>query len=450
MRLPLLLAAALAVAACGPAIGAPADDEPHPEMSVEVDAGPDSLFHAVQARLLALGYRVDQADAAGHRLVVRPPDDETRVEILIQAQGSASRVSTAPAGGGDAAAQMRALLTVMHDVAIEPASPRDAHDAALGGLPDSRWITEFFLSPRGRLWSARTGLFTADSLFGRWTRSFGGPGDPVDPDNLRVDATLGFVSEQVMLLGIDVMGENLPVLFRTADGGASWSAVPVGAFENVSAIAAVGPSAWAFATQLENEERLTVFLRSADGGKTWERAALPTGVDYVTDLYRVSPDTAYLAIAGFDPGPVFWRTTDGGDHWEPVPTPHDQGLHRVPDYGVHVEEIATVGDHLVVREYGRVFSTRTDSIRWRAMNGIEHVAADRARDRLFILTDGLEPAMLDRKFGLVWRGDRRIPRTKPSEVEAIAAFDGTGYVVMLQGEIYEVRDGTVRLRQPDR
>ena len=448
MPLFLAAAAALVLAACGP--GREAGGGPHPIASVEVDAGPDSLFHSIQARLRSLGYRVEQADTAGRRLVVRPPGNETRVEIRVEAHGSASRVSTAPADGGDTSAQLPGVLRVMHDVSMEPASARDA-PAAPGGLPASRWITELFLSPSGRLWSARTGLFTADSLFGPWRRSFGGRGDPVDPDDLRVGANLGFVSDEVMVLGVGGEGwENRPLLYRTTDGGTSWSAVPAGLFEDVRAIGAVGPSVWVFATRLEGEERAAVFLRSADGGETWERVALPPGLTYADHLYRATRDTAYLANVGFDRELVFWRTTDGGDRWEPIPTPHDQGLHRVPEDGVHVEEIATVGPHLVVREYGRVFYTRTDSIRWRAIDGIEHVAADRARDQLFVLTDQLEPAMLDGSFMFLWRGDRRIPRRRPSNVEAVAAFDGAGYVVMLQGEIYEVRGGTVRLRREGR
>lgn len=253
-----------------------------------------------------------------------------------------------------------------------------------------------------------------------------------------------------MVLGIggDIW-KNTPLLYRSTDGGASWSSLPTGAFEDVRAIAAVGPSVWVFATELEKQSRQAVFLRSADGGETWERMPLPEGIRSATQLYRVTADAAYLAIAGFDPGPVFWHTSDGGAHWTPVPTPHDQRLHRVPESGVHIEEIATVGDKLVVREYGRVFYSRRDTIRWHALKGIENVAADREREQLFVLTEQLEPAMLDQDFNVLWRGDRSIPRRDGrSEVTAIAAHGGVGYVVMQRGALYEAREGIMRIRQP--
>lgn len=387
-------------------------------------------------------------DTVRRYLVVRPPAGEARVVIRVEARGSSSQIFTLPDGGADSSAQMRAVLAVMDDAALTP-GPLAWNDA-VRGLPNSRWITALFISPRGRLWSARTGLFSADSLFGQWGRSFGGPGDPVDPDDLAIGTHLGFVSDQVMVLGTGgEIWENRPLLYRTVDGGASWSNLPVGSFEDVRAIRAIGASVWIFATQVKGEGHDQIFLRSADGGESWTRVPLPPGIRYVTELYRVTRDTAYVAGAGFDPGPVFWRTTDGGNHWTPVRTPHDQQLHRVPENGVHIQHVATVGDRLVVLEYGRAFHTSRDLISWRPLDGVKHLAADRARDRLFVVSDRLEPAMLDRDLVVVWRGARRIPNANPSDVEAVAVHDGVGYLVMRMGEIHEVRDGGVRLRRPE-
>jgi photosystem II stability/assembly factor-like uncharacterized protein len=453
MRVPILLAsAALALAACQPGADQPFGRGPVPAATTEVEIGPDSLFRATRARLVQLGYRLDQVDSDSRIMLVRPPDAEGRVVVRIEGRGGSSRITTAAAEGGDSVQQLAALLTVMHDVAMEPAGQRTDPGDAPGPLPDSRWITEFFVSPSGRLWSARGGLFTADSLFGPWRRSFGGPGDPVDADKLIMDASMGFVSEQVMLAGVQGEGwRNSPLLFRTADGGSSWSPVPGALFEDVDAIVAAGPSVWVFATQRVGEAPRAVLMRSGDGGASWERAALPAGMENVTHAYRATADTAYVAMAGFNPGPVFWRTTDGGGTWAPIPTPHDQKLHRVPEGGVHIQEIATVGDQLVVVEYGRVFATRTDSIRWRAMNEIEHVAADRATDHLFALTTRLEPVMMDSALSVVWRGDQRITDYGTSNsVTGIVAHDGVGYVVMQRGEMYEVRGGRVRLRTEGR
>lgn len=450
MRLPILLAAAaLSMAACQPRADQAAGRGPVPAVTTGVEIGPDSLFRTTRARLQQLGYRLDQVDSGARIMVVRPPDTDGRVVVRVEGRGGSSRITTAAAEGGDLAQQLAALLTVTHDVAMEDAGRRTDPGNAPGPLPGSRWITEFFLSPGGRLWSARGGLFTADSLFGPWRRSLGGPGGLVDADKLRVGASMGFVSEQVMLAGVHGDGpREAPVLFRTADGGASWSAVPGADFESVDAIAAEGPSVWVFATQRVGEDVRAVLVRSGDGGESWAHAALPAGLENVTHAYRATADTAYVATAGFNTGPVFWRTTDGGGTWSAIPTPHDQKLHRVPEHGVRIQEIATVGNQLVVVEYGRVFAARTDSIRWHAMSGMEHVAADSAGNRLFALTTRLEPVMMDSALSVVWRGDQRIPDYGVSNsVTGIAAHDGVGYVVMQRGEMYEVRGGRVRLRR---
>jgi hypothetical protein len=217
---------------------------------------------------------------------------------------------------------------------------------------------------------------------------------------------------------------------------------------SIDAMEASGPSVWAFATRWEEKQRRGVWMRSEDGGATWTQPALPRGMNDVTHVYRESPTTAYVATAGFNAGGVFWRTTDGGTTWTRVPTPKDQGVHEIPSHGTRIEHIATVGDRLVVREYGMVFVTRADSIRWRRLDDVEYVTADRKRGELFVLTDKLEAAMLDRELRMVWRTSDRIPSSRSRDVEEVVAHAGTGWVTMSQGEIYEARDGRLRVVRP--
>jgi hypothetical protein len=115
---------------------------------------------------------------------------------------------------------------------------------------------------------------------------------------------------------------------------------------------------------------------------------------------------------------------------------------------VRVEQIAPVGDRLIVKEYGSVFVSRADSIHWSRLDGAEHVAADADQDKLFVLTDSLYAEMLDRNLHVLWRSQERIPEAVASDVEQVLARAGVGYVSMSHGDIYEARDGTLRRVQP--
>lgn len=409
-----------------------------------VPGSADSVYRTVRTRLESRGYRFEQLDTLWRRLVVRAPDLDSRVEVRIIPKGDSAAISITTLGG-DGIQGFQALITVTHDATIRESDGAD-------GLADSHWRPELFISREGRFWIAQGGLYAADSLRGSWRRVLGNKGQAVDPDQLLIGVSMGLVDDKIAVLGFpDRPLTEGPSIYRTTDAGSSWSPVPVADLAWVDEIEAIGSSVWVFGTRWEHEHRRGLFLRSNDGGATWERPPLPAVLNDVTRLYRLSPSTAYVATLRNDRQPVFWRTTDGGATWQPIRTPHDQGLHKVPSYGVRVEEIASAGDWLVVREYGVVFVSRADSIRWRRLEGTEHVAADRERDQLFVLTDSLQAEMLDRNLNVLWRTDDRIPDRgsgEPTNVEKVLARAGIGYVSMSQGEVYEASDGRLRRVQP--
>lgn len=453
MRPHLLLSLALiCVTSCRSATtGTPASDAaPRPTASAALQISADSLYATVRARLERRGHRIEEADAARRRLVVRAPKGDTRVLVRIVPAGDSSTISVTPLGQVGLTDGLRAMLTVTHDATMDTSAA--VAPAELEGLPKSRWRPELFLSPAGRLWLASGGLYSADSLGGRWRRALGGANDPVTPDELRIGVEMAFVDERIALLGLpDNRNPGKSLLYRTTNAGESW--LPVDAVPNVVAIdalEAIDNSVWALATRWENDARRAVFFRSDDGGATWRQSELPATLNDVTGLYRLSASTAYVSTSRSrtTKAPVFWRTTDGGTTWSPVETPHDQRVHEVPSYGVRIEEIATAGDWLLVREYGKVFVTRSDSIAWRRSDELEYIAADRARDGIFALTESLQAVMLDRDLRVLWRTQERVQKTDPPDVEKLVATDGVGYVSMGHGQIYEARDGTLRLVKP--
>ena len=150
-----------------------------------------------------------------------------------------------------------------------------------------------------------------------------------------------------------------------------------------------------------------------------------------------------------DGAAALWRTTDAGAHWSVVPSPHDQKLHQVEEGYTRVEQIATIGDWLLVREHGRVFVTPAASIHWRALPGIRDIASEPGGEGVFVLTDSLQPALLDKDLHTVWKGaPLPIPIEHPSRVKQVVFRGGRGYVTESFGAIHEVRNGKARVVRP--
>ena len=409
----------------------------------------DSQYRLVLARLQKRNYRIDQVDARSHRLVVRPPDQNTKVEVRITKKGDSAEVSVTPIGASDMIQGMSAMLTVTHDATFRaPGEPEPP--APLGELPKAEWRPELFVTPTGRLWMARGGLYTADSLHGHWRRVLGIERDSVESDELLIGNNMAFVDDSTAILGLrDRFGKSSLQLFRTIDAGATWSPIPRTDLVWVDEMAAIGKSVWVFGTHWESDTaRRATFLESQDGGETWMPVALPARLDDVDHLYRISRAVAYVSVSGYDHGPYLWRTADSGKSWSVVPTPFEQHVNKIPEGGVHIEEIATVGAWLTVREYGEAFVTRADSVQWRQLEGIEHVAADTMRNQLFVLTKSQNAEMLDSSLNVLWRTKDRIPGGDQNDVEKVLARDGTGFVSITSSDVYEARNGMLQLVHP--
>src|SRR5437763_8453779 len=170
------------------------------------------------------------------------------------------------------------------------------------------------------------------------------------------------------------------------------------------------------------------FFASVDSGKTWRAMAVPEAMRDVNLLHRVSASTAYVATSGREGRPALWRTTDGGGHWLPLQTPSEQHLLQLGEGDSRVEQIATIGTWLVVREHGRVFASAVHRIRWSPMPGVEAIASERSGTHVFVLIDSLRPALMDKDLRVEWRSDRRLPLEPGSYIEAPVFHGDIGYV----------------------
>jgi N-acetyl-anhydromuramyl-L-alanine amidase AmpD/photosystem II stability/assembly factor-like uncharacterized protein len=149
-----------------------------------------------------------------------------------------------------------------------------------------------------------------------------------------VDSETGFV---VGLAGTERQGFNL---WRTADGGVTWtsSRLPVPASVDVSApisVAAPDDSHWLASLSLQQglgRPGPGVLPASSNGGRTWSRRVLPGG----GAIAFTTPTQGWLApVAG-----GLFRTRDGGRTWRPATVPAPAGFLSSPA----LAEIPTFSD----------------------------------------------------------------------------------------------------------
>ncbi|MBX3084813.1 MAG: DUF1906 domain-containing protein [Anaerolineae bacterium] len=123
-----------------------------------------------------------------------------------------------------------------------------------------------------------------------------------------------------VLVSVDQAGRPVYTIAQTADGGAIW------ALNNVSLFSAGDPRAFASAIHLQFIDAQTGWLtikqatssnfdlgtlfRTSDGGATWTRLNVPMG----DAVYFVTAQIGW--VAGGANGDLLFRTTDGGNSWQ--------------------------------------------------------------------------------------------------------------------------------------
>jgi photosystem II stability/assembly factor-like uncharacterized protein len=108
----------------------------------------------------------------------------------------------------------------------------------------------------------------------------------------------------------DIVGTLHPLMFKTTDGGISWTAQSAGTETILNAVHfpvadigyAVGAD-WSYGN---------CALKTINGGLSWE--LLPLVCQNATSLFFTATDTGYVSCQGSD-GASFWKTINGGADW---------------------------------------------------------------------------------------------------------------------------------------
>ncbi len=134
-------------------------------------------------------------------------------------------------------------------------------------------------------------------------------GLPVDP----VDALLRTPNGSGTLFAATLGGG----LFKSADAGASWSALSGLSEPFVASIAADPSGATLYAGTADPNLSSQRVLTSGDGGTTWTQTSLnagPSSVDFLT----VNPAAVSQVIAGSQGATGYFQSTDGGKTWSTI------------------------------------------------------------------------------------------------------------------------------------
>jgi len=177
-------------------------------------------------------------------------------------------------------------------------------------------------------------------------------GGPVTKDNTGAEtyATVFALVESPVRAGVLWAGSDDGLVHRSDDAGASWSNVTPKDLPEWSLVSILEASphdaqgAYLVANRYKLDDPAPYVYRTADGGRTWTAITTGLGPEDSTRSLRADPDVKGLLYLATDRG-VYVSFDDGG-HWQPL----GAGLPLAP-----VHDLAVHGDDLVAAGHGRGF-----------------------------------------------------------------------------------------------
>src|SRR5205823_2082578 len=115
---------------------------------------------------------------------------------------------------------------------------------------------------------------------------------------------------------------GLTGLFRSLDGGATWSSLSQSLPGKTGVISLLASSATTLIVGVDSPPRETGLYKSTDGGTSWTRSDRSLTNSYVTSLAVDAEDSNSLWVASLA---RLFKSTDRGRTWSPSPLPPEIG-----------------------------------------------------------------------------------------------------------------------------
>ena len=175
---------------------------------------------------------------------------------------------------------------------------------------DARSLAYDAHNPDHVLLGTSTGqMFTSSDAGRTWSRLARLGGDDYVLDHIAIDPQ---DSNDIYVSAWSVSSQKIGEIFRTRDGGATWTTLPAMHGQSIRALAMFkGNSHVLVAGALDG------VFRSKDGGDTWERLS-PADSAEIKNIESIAVDPT-------DPNTVYagtwhlaWKTSDGGANWQHI------------------------------------------------------------------------------------------------------------------------------------
>ena len=175
---------------------------------------------------------------------------------------------------------------------------------------DARSLAYDAHNPDHILLGTSTGqMFTSNDAGRTWSRLARLGGDEYVLDHISIDPQ---DSNRIYVSAWSVSGQQIGEIFRTRDGGATWTTLPAMHGKSIRALAMFkGNSHVLVAGALDG------VFRSKDDGDTWERLSPANSADIKNiESIAVDPQDPNTVYAGT--WHLAWKTSDGGANWQHI------------------------------------------------------------------------------------------------------------------------------------
>ncbi len=175
---------------------------------------------------------------------------------------------------------------------------------------DARSLAYDAHNPDHILLGTSTGqMFTSNDAGRTWSRLARLGGDDYVLDHIAIDPQN---SDHIYVSAWSVSSQHIGEIFRTRDGGATWTTLPEMHGKSIRALAMFKGNSHVLAAGA-----LDGVFRSNDGGDTWERLS-PANSAEIKNIESIAVDPK-------DPNTVYagtwhlaWKTSDGGVNWQHI------------------------------------------------------------------------------------------------------------------------------------